>query len=239
MRKSEISIEINPAMEVSIRRVGNEKTPIIIIDQVLTESRSLREYASRSAQFESDNVSVYPGIRAQLPKRYTDLIQQLLCPLFRQHYAVPEALEYSPTMAYFSLLTTPVNELGMLQRMPHFDSVKKSNFALVHYLNEGQFGGTGFFRHRPTGFENIADHRYNSFLFAAKTFIKNNGQPPIKYIDASDAHYELIERVEYKPNRLVAYPGTLLHSGLVQADMDIGADPASGRLTANLFIDFD
>jgi hypothetical protein len=236
---NEISIEINPAMEVTIRLVGNEKTPVIVIDNVLTESRSLRNYASNSAQFEPDNVTVYPGIRAQLPKQYTDLMQQLICPLLRQHFVVAEALEYSSTMAYFSLLTTPVDELGMLQRMPHFDSVKKSNFALVHYLNEGEFGGTGFFRHRPTGFENIADHRYSSFLFAAKTFVKNHGQPPIKYIDTSDAHYELIERVEYKPNRLVAYPGTLLHSGLVQADIDIGADPVRGRLTANLFIDFD
>ncbi len=98
---------------------------------------------------------------------------------------------------------------------------------------------TGFFRHRPTGFEKILEHCYSSFVFAAKTFVKNNGEPPMKYINGSDAHYELMDSVAYKPNRLVAYPGTLLHSGMVQADVDIGADPVTGRLTANLFFDFN
>jgi hypothetical protein len=231
-------MQINPAMKITILIVGDEKTPVIVIDDVLIDSLSLRKYGCDSADFKSDNMTVYPGIRAQLPAWYTDAIMSLICPLFRQQYCVPEELKSVPVMAYFSLLTTPDEQLQTVQRMPHFDSVKKHNFALVHYLNEGDFGGTGFFRHRPTGFEKILDHRYNSFLFAAKTFVKNNGQPPLRYINGSDAHYELIDSVAYKPNRLVAYPGTILHSGIVQADVDISGDPVSGRLTANLFIDY-
>jgi hypothetical protein len=236
---SDIAIQNNPEMECSIRLVGSEKTPVIVIDNLLTQSLALREYAFTVAKFSADKLTVYPGVRALLPKTYIDAIQRIISPLFRQHYGLAKHSKCATTMAYFSLLTTPVEKLEMLQRMPHFDSAKNNNFAVVHYLNEGDFGGTGFFQHRPTGFEKIVDHRYSSYLFAAKTFIKNNGQPPMKYISSSDAHYELIESIAYKPNRLVAYPGTLLHSGLVQPDRDIDANPVTGRLTANLFIQFD
>jgi hypothetical protein len=68
--------------------------------------------------------------------------------------------------------------------------------------------------------------------------METNGPPAEKYINASDDHYELIGEVEYRPNRMVIYPGNLLHSGLIQPDRDINDDPASGRLTANLFLYF-
>ena len=68
--------------------------------------------------------------------------------------------------------------------------------------------------------------------------MKTHGLPPAKYIDASTDHYEIIHEIEYRPNRLVMYPGNLLHSGLVKPERDLGWDPATGRLTANLFIDF-
>ncbi len=62
--------------------------------------------------------------------------------------------------------------------------------------------------------------------------------PAQKYNDTSDEHFELIAEVEHRPNRLVAYPGNLLHSGLIRPDVDITPDPATGRLTANLFFHF-
>ncbi len=231
-------MQTNPAMKVKTLSVGREKTAVVVIDDVLVKSTSVREFASQTAVFEPDNVTAYPGIRAPLPKWFTDQILDLVCPIFRQQYGIPEALEPTPVMAYFSLLTTPEDELELLQRMPHFDSVKETYFSLVLYLNEGDFGGTGFFRHRPTGFERILDHRYDGFVLAGKSFTRIYGQPALKYINTSDQHFELIESIKYKPNRLVAYPGNLLHSGLVDPDIDIGADPGSGRLTANLFIDF-
>ena len=65
-----------------------------------------------------------------------------------------------------------------------------------------------------------------------------HGLPDAGYIQASTDHYELIEEIEYQQNRLIVYPGNLLHSGLIQAGRDVSWDPSVGRLTANLFIDF-
>jgi hypothetical protein len=55
----------------------------------------------------------------------------------------------------------------------------------------------------------------------------------------SDAHFTLYHAVDYRANRLVIYPGSLLHSGLIDPAHDIDDDPETGRLTANIFVDFE
>lgn len=161
-----------------------------------------------------------------------------LLSLLREVYDIPPRFEHQLIHRLFSLITTPPEDLGILQRVPHFDTLNRWYFATVHYLNPGSYAGTGIFRHRPTGFERISNERYPDYVAAAEAQMKANGLPAAKYIDSSTDHYELIEEIEYRPNRLVIYPGNLLHSGLVQPDRDIGWDPRTGRLTANLFIDF-
>jgi len=80
--------------------------------------------------------------------------------------------------------------------------------------------------------------RRSEFFESSRAFMEEHGPPPQKYIDGSNNHYELYERIEYKPNRLVVYPGSLLHSGLVDPAIDINPNPRTGRLTANIFVDF-
>ena len=65
-----------------------------------------------------------------------------------------------------------------------------------------------------------------------------NGLPAEKYINASDDQFELIDKIDHRPNRMAVYPGNLLHSGLIVPERDISGDPAKGRLTANMFIYF-
>ena len=138
----------------------------------------------------------------------------------------------------FSLVTLKPEQLQPLQRLPHMDNRGPWYFASVHYLNAGDHGGTGFFRHRPTGFERITNERYESFKEAENSHFASNGPPAEKYINESDDHFELVAAVGYKPNRMAIYPGNLLHSGLIKPDRDICDDPATGRLTANLFFYF-
>jgi hypothetical protein len=110
---------------------------------------------------------------------------------------------------------------------------------MLHYLNEGDFGGTGFYRHRPTGFENITAVRKSAYLESAQQYINKQGNPEQQYFTKSTAHYELIHKVEYKPNRLVIYPATILHSAFIDdPERDVSKNPKTGRLSANFFIDF-
>ena len=153
---------------------------------------------------------LYPGIRTSLPDDYVEILLPALLPLLREIYAIPDAFEHELIRGQFSLITTPPEDLGVLQRVPHIDDMKSRYFATVHYLNAGTYAGTGIFRHRPTGFERISDERYPDFVAAAEAYIKANGLPAAGYIDASTDHFELIEEIEYKTNRLLIYPGNLL-----------------------------
>jgi hypothetical protein len=122
--------------------------------------------------------------------------------------------------------------------LPHFDSTAPYYFALLHYLSPEPHGGTGLFGHRPTGLERITDASQADYLFAAAQYLSKYGTPPQRYCVKSDGHFELYQTLEYRQNRLVIYPGNLLHSSLVNPATDISASTSQGRLTANIFINF-
>lgn len=198
----------------------------------------LRQAAIEDGGFHLDRQVMYPGVRTRLPDDYVDSVVPTLVRLLREVFDIPGTLGEKVIQRVFSLVTTPPEDLAVIQRVPHFDDLKNWYFATVHYLGPGTFGGTGIFRHRPTGFERITQDRYREYAEKAEAHMQEHGIPPPKYVDSSTDHYELIETIEYRPNRLIVYPGNLLHSGLVQPGRDIGWDPRTGRLTANLFIDF-
>jgi hypothetical protein len=233
-----VDIKLNRPFRPDIRIVGEERTPVVIIDDPILSTESLIRYASDRANFGSDSQFAYPGIRAKLPAEYADTLLSELLGLITDFYKPPPSYEFRLIHQFFSLVTRQPTELGPLQRVPHFDNHSPYYFATVHYLNPGDFAGTGIFRHRPTGYERIPEDRYPSYVQAAESHIKTHGLPAEKYINASDDHFELIAELEYRPNRLVMYPGNILHSGLIQPDRDISEDPVTGRLTANLFLYF-
>ena len=233
----EASIQINPKASITVRHVGEEKTPVIIIDDFALDTGDIIDYACRSVDYGPDSTSAYPGVRATLPRSYVRIVLNNIYRLLFQVYAVPDSLGLKTVNTVYSLISTPVDELSLAQCVPHFDSNDPFYLAILHYLNPGSFCDTGLFRHRPTGFEKITEPRLAGFI-ESRTFIETHGKPPQKYINTSSDHYEFYDRIEYKANRLVAYPGCLLHSGLVDPCRDINPDPRTGRLTANIFVDF-
>ena len=46
----------------------------------------------------------------------------------------------------------------------------------------------------------------------------------------------LDDAVDAVADRIIIYPGSLLHSGIIPREMNFSADPREGRLTANLFV---
>ena len=234
----EASIQINPKASLTVRHVGEEKTPLIIIDDFALDTGDVIDYACQSVDYGPDSTSAYPGVRGTLPRSYVRQVLNNIYRLLFQVYSVPDNLGLKTVNTVYSLISTPVDELALAQCVPHFDSNDPFYLAVLHYLNPGDFCDTGLFRHKPTGYEAITKPRLAEFIQSSKAFIEAHGKPPQKYIDSSTDHFELYDRIEYKPNRLVAYPGCLLHSGLVDPARDINPDPGTGRLTANIFVDF-
>lgn len=233
-----VDVRLKKPFRPEIRIVGEERTPVVVIDEPILDPEALISYATSQASFGADDRFAYPGMRTGLPKEYAETLLPRLLELISDVYKIPTSSEHHLVHELFSLVTKAPEELAPLQRVPHFDNHNPYYFATVHYLSPGTFAGTGIFRHRPTRYERISEDRFPSYVQAAESHFRAHGLPAAKYINASDDHYELIADIEYRPNRLVMYPGNLLHSGLIRPDRDISDDPASGRLTANLFLYF-
>jgi len=231
-------VEVNPHSRLKVLSVGREGTPVIIIDDFAQDTRMLIDFACSTAEYGPDENTSYPGLRASLPREYVIAVLNAIFRLLFKVYGVPEELSLRPQNTVYSLITTPERELSQAQCVPHYDSNGPWYLAVLHYLNPGSYCATGLFRHRPTGFERITTERLDEFHRSSEAFVREHGPPPRKYINSSTDHFELYHQIDYRPNRLVAYPGNLLHSGLVDPVRDIDADPRTGRLTANIFVDF-
>jgi hypothetical protein len=232
-----VYIQLNPDANIDILMPGLERTPVIVMDNLATDLQPLLETAQQQ-EFTSPAQAAYPGVRAPLPHEYTKTLLQAIYSLITDLYKIPKHLQLYPQNQYYSLVSTAPEELARLQRVPHFDSLSPYYFAIMHYLAPGPRGGTGFFRHEPSGFENINASRFETFKASAEAYMAEHGEPPPRYQTESDQHFAVTETVSYQQNRLMIYPGTLLHSGLIEPDTDIDANPQTGRLTANLFIEF-
>jgi hypothetical protein len=229
---------LSPDAVVQLQHIGQEQVPVLVIDNAAADLKLLRDFAISQAMFQDDVYSYYPGVRAHLPKEYVIAVLSALYGYLQQAYSLPAQLRLQPKDLYYSLITRQPAELSMLQRLPHFDATSPYYFALVHYLADGEHGGTGFFTHLPTGFQRILPSREASYLQSAQGYIAQNGQPSANYPTGSDGHYALYHQIAYKPNRLLLYPGNLLHSALVDPANDICSNPATGRLTSNIFMLF-
>lgn len=228
----------NPAMQVSVMTVGIEKTPIVIIDDFALSTDEIKHFAYTNAEYATDEKTFYPGIRCPLPNNYIlKLLQSVYQPLYGI-YGIELSKRLKPLHSFLSLLTLTPAELQLLQRLPHFDTNNSTCFAVLHYLADGKHGGTGLYRHKPTQYERITESRADDYISSAKEFIQIHGEPDQAYITDSTSHFEKYYEVEYKPNRLVIYPSNLLHSGTVDCSNDLSNDPKKGRLTANIFVEF-
>jgi hypothetical protein len=234
----DFTIAVNRNASLSIREAGRDRTPVILIDEFAESTAGLIDQAC-AADYGPDPTSLYPGRRAKLPRGYVRTVLDAVFPLLCRVYAVPADLAMRPVHTVFSLITTPESELEPRQCAPHFDSTAAYYLAVLHYLNASPHCDTGLFRHRATGLERIGEADLDRYLQAREAHLERHGPPPRAYIRGSNEQFELYDRIAYRPNRLVIYPGSLLHSGLVDPAVDIDANPRSGRLTANIFVDFE
>jgi len=212
----------------------------LIIDNFLQDPKALKEIAMQS-QFEAypgvRDGKGYPGVRAKAPECYSFNLTELLEPVIKANFDVPEALEIRKSICMFSLTTTPPSELGPLQCTPHFDASTPNHMAVLLYLCDQQHGGTGFYRHKKTGLQQITAGNRESYLDIYYEEI-NAERPPKRYFDDSNSQFTFLGMIPAKFNRLVVYRGSLLHSACINPEVSINANPDSGRLTVNTFYDF-
>lgn len=227
-------------MPCDIQSVEVGGQTIVFIDDFLEDPHALVE-AARGSRFEPAGSPAeqkgYPGLRAPAPAAYTQSITALLEPLIKVNFGVPEHLPVKVGLSAFSLTTTAPDALGPLQRTPHFDASTPHYMAALLYLCDQTHGGTGFYRHNATGLQRITADDRERYLDAYHEEV-NHRRPPARYFDRSDEQFTFLGMMPARFNRLVVYPGSLLHSACINPARSLSSDPGQGRLTVNTFYDF-
>jgi hypothetical protein len=216
---------------VTLHRIGTEGQPVVVIDNFAADPDALRA-AAIGATF-GPAIHHYPGIRAALPGDYLTAQLPVVETAFGE--ALGSVARLDVIDASFSIVTTPRAALSVSQRLPHCDAYDARRIAMVHYLSPGDRHGTGFFRHRATGFESVDAQRAGIYPHQVDAELRYGSPPPPDYWTGDGALFERIFAVEAKYNRAIVYPSFLLHSGLIDADASLSPDPASGRLTVTGF----
>lgn len=216
---------------VTLHRIGNERHPVVVIDDFAADPDALRT-AAIAAAF-GPAIHHYPGIRAALPGDYLAAQVPVIEAASAEAFGAAPQLEMID--ASFSIVTTPRDALSVRQRLPHCDAYDDRRIALVHYLAPGDSDGTGFFRHRSTGFESVDARRATIYPDQLDAELRHRGTPPADYCIGDGGLFERVFAVEPRYNRAIVYPSFLLHSGLIGADATLSPDPATGRLTVTGF----
>ena len=242
IRNCKVSVKRKGQLSVNqpskILEVGQSKTKVLVFDGFLSSCDPVIDFATKNTEFTQNEDNAFPGLKSKIPSDLATLMLNRVFPSVCKHYGVKPNSRIIPEAAFFGLVCKEEKELDANQSRPHFDTLTENSFALLLYLNEGPFGGTGFFRHLPTGIELVSHENKHQYFKSVDRFIEQNGVPR-GYDMTAQNHYELLTEVDYRRNRALIYPSNLLHSGLIDPGTDLDDNPGTGRLTCSLFLRFE
>lgn len=199
--------------------LGREGVPLVIVDDAHPAPDALVATA-RAQRFARTSEDVYPGVRSVAPDAYATWLVAFVAAAWPR-----DGLALLRTS--FAIASDGEAGLAPIQRLPHVDTEDDRIVAAVHYLCGPAYGGTGFYRHRRTGYERIDRSRRASWRQALARDLAlsaMDGRP------AGGSGFERIGGVAVRFNRLILYPANCLHSGELG---DTGPQPSAdiGRLT--------
>lgn len=227
---------LRPSLALSLERIGLEREPVLLVEGALNRAEDLVDYAAREVRFEPvwGPSGGYPGLRAGAPLDYVETLVRALDPSLRRAFGLT-GVKLARAECSLSLVTLPPERLAPLQRIPHVDTTDPLQFALLHYLCGPEHGGTAFYRHRATGFETLSPDRQAAY--EAVRARELDGSPPA-YIDGDSPFYERTAAYDAAFDRVLVYRSRTLHSGRIAPGQRLSEDPRTGRLTANIFVNY-
>lgn len=214
-----------------VETVGHEATKIVRVSDIF---RAPEEVVETAAKCSYANINPhYPGLRAEVDSGVLSILCEAVSNLVADQLDQPKRTWQG--QAWFSIVTHKPEQLTPIQRLPHFDGFDENQLAIMIYLNHTAHGGTAFYRQISTGYERISEQRFPSFRSQLEQGARDQGLPPARYITDGAPLYEKIADFGAAFNSLILYPGTLLHSGVIDNDLPLPSDPKTGRLTLNGF----
>jgi hypothetical protein len=238
-----LDFSLNDNPRVTRLAIGNEQTPLLIIDDFAKSPQDLITLAADGSSFTPDSNNFYPGRRKPAPEQYSEQLSELflsqLLSYFKDDLALKAtSIDKATTRASaLAISDLPAEKLRPIQMLPHFDNCDVRQFAVVHYLCDKTHGGTSFYRHRQTTFERITQARLTTYASQLKQqAIDSQLHKNPSYINGSNKLFEQIHSVDGAMNRAIIYPSNLLHSGNINPSGGLSSDPHQGRLTLGSFV---
>ena len=188
-----------------------------------------------ASKYFGDVVNYYPGVRAKAPLSYQQFVLQQLRGLLGEYFALQaDTLRF--TTCHFSLVTTPPEKLGFLQRIPHIDSQPQR--AGIHSLPVQE----RIWRNRLSIAIAKPDSKWSTSHAGPGTSpcveAEKDGanKPAVRYINGDTALYEQVGCQSGVFNRMLVYRRNSLHSGNIPDGFVPDPNPRTGRLSINGFL---
>jgi hypothetical protein len=229
-----MQLELHPDIRLQKLTIGKEKAPLLVIDNLAARPEQLVE-AAVALNF-TPLGRMYPGIRAQAPQPYMEFLVGRLSKLLLDFFQL-KGTKLGFSLCHYSIVTTPPEKLQLLQRIPHIDSTDGHGLATIHYLFNGNLGGTAFYRHRATGFEYVDKSRHKQYFDTLERESADPQFPGCDYINGDTPFFERIASQDGVFNRILIYRRNSLHSGSIEASFIPDPNPRTGRLSINSFMD--
>jgi hypothetical protein len=218
----------NDCAEVKVVHVGWRGIAVTLIDNVLRHPEDVAALGF-SASYSEDRGNLYPGMRAPMPESFSSAFRAWLTPILQRAI-------YRDT-SFFSVVTTPSEDLLPIQRIPHYDSTDLNLLAAVIYLCDPPFSGTSFYRHRRTGYEEITAENQKNYQLALDNDMRVHGPPGREYVNGDSPLFEVIFSSELKFNSAIVYPGRMLHAGNIERQLRRPQDKSEWRLTITALLE--
>ena len=207
-----------------------------VIDDALADPRAWVDFAARQRdRFEDSQRNAYPGPELALSAPITQALEAFFSQHLRDRLGMRRVQR---TTARLSLTTRAPHDLQPRQSICHVDRLdmqpgQRIAACVLYLFEDPALGGTSFFMpRRPLG--ELAPLLRDSASMTADGFHARHGIAPGYMVDSND-WFQRVATVPARFNRLIAYSGTVFHSGDIRRPDLLTDDVRDGRLALNGF----
>lgn len=225
----------NPRPRIEAITITPQQTCWVIDDALLEPERLVEFACAQRGAFDDAPHNAYPGPELRLPDTLVQPLERFFSQHLRERF---ELRRVQRATARLSLTTRRPQALQPPQSICHVDRMEMQPgqriVASVLYLFDNPaLGGTSFYMPRRP-LEDIAALLRDSATLDAAAFETRHGIAPGYMVESND-WFQRVATVPAKFNRLIAYSGTMFHSGDIRRPDLLTGDPRTGRLSLNSF----
>lgn len=259
-----LSLNDESELQIELQEIGDQKYPLLIVDNLYRDPEYVRSVALalKTEPPQSSHPGLSSKIETDISNLHRVVWKSVASEF---GYSKEETISRSlfPGYAFMRINRKPEN-LTIHQCRPHADPVRIAGVIYLN-LPEQCRGGTAFYRHRATGVEEcvLPRNKHDEFEKKFMQLARERGvfdsyqsycqsmfrMPYMEFIRSvlttfprtrnypteSDQDWELTRKIEMKFNRLICYPGFMIHSGYYQHHW-FGEAAEQQRLTQNVFV---